>query len=189
MSNSFYSAQELATLGLKTYGKNVLISKKASIFGADQISIGDHVRIDDFCVLSGHIELGNYVHIAVSCCLFGGDAGIYMGDFTTISSRGAIYAISDDYSGEYMTNPMVPEELRNVEQIPVYINRHSIIGTGSTILCGSTLGEGTSVGAMSLVKGMLEPWYIYAGVPCKKIKPRKRAVAELAFNARSCGML
>ena len=70
--NSFYSPEELKSLGLKEYGENVLISRKCSSYGAENIRLGSHVRIDDFCVLSGKVELGNYVHIAASCLLYGG---------------------------------------------------------------------------------------------------------------------
>lgn len=50
---SFYSAGELATLGFRALGRNVRISRKASIYGASRIEIGDHVRVDDFAILSG----------------------------------------------------------------------------------------------------------------------------------------
>ena len=33
--NSFYSPEELKSLGLKEYGENVLISRKCSIYGAE----------------------------------------------------------------------------------------------------------------------------------------------------------
>ena len=62
--NSFYSRNELNEKGFAFLGKNVLISKMASIYGANKMSIGNNVRIDDFCVLSGKIDLGNYIHIA-----------------------------------------------------------------------------------------------------------------------------
>lgn len=45
---SFYSEDELKSIGLKTYGENVLISRFARIYGAKNISIGNNVRIDDF---------------------------------------------------------------------------------------------------------------------------------------------
>jgi len=70
--NSFYSTKELASLGLKRYGENVLISRKCSIYGAQSIEIGDNVRIDDFCILSGHIILGSNIHISAYVALFGG---------------------------------------------------------------------------------------------------------------------
>tara|TARA_Y100000385_G_C12735273_1_gene484476 strand:+ start:412 stop:558 length:147 start_codon:yes stop_codon:yes gene_type:complete len=48
MTNSYYSQNELKRLGLCRVGKGVLISKKASIYQASKLSIGDNVRIDDF---------------------------------------------------------------------------------------------------------------------------------------------
>ncbi len=69
------------------------------------MAINDNVRIDDFCILSGHIEIGSYIHIAAYSALYGGQAGIFMDDFLNISSRVFVYSVSDDYSGETMTNP------------------------------------------------------------------------------------
>ncbi|EAO54015.1 O-acetyltransferase (cell wall biosynthesis) [Bacillus thuringiensis serovar israelensis ATCC 35646] len=62
--NSFYSQEELKKIGFLSVGKNVLISKKASIYNPGAISIGNHVRIDDFCILSGKITIGSYSHIS-----------------------------------------------------------------------------------------------------------------------------
>lgn len=55
MKTSFYTHDELAEIGFKSCGKNVLISRKASIYSPAKIEIGDNVRIDDFCILSGVI--------------------------------------------------------------------------------------------------------------------------------------
>ena len=172
--NSFYKRNELEQIGFKNVGSNVLISKNASLYGAENISIGNNVRIDDFCILSGKIEIGSFIHISAYTGLFAGNAGIIINDFVTISSRCAIYAISDDYSGEYMANPMVPDAYRKVESIEVIFEKYSIVGTGTTILPGSIIGEGTAVGCMSLVKDKLTSYGIFAGVPCKRIGDRKK---------------
>lgn len=175
---SFYSEEELKELGLKSYGKNVLISRKCSLYGAENISLGDHVRIDDFCILSGNITIHNYVHISAYASMFAGDCSIEVGDYVAISSRNAIYAESDDYSGASMVNPMVPEECRHVESASVSIGRHVIIGTGSTVLPGVTVGEGASVGAMSLINHDIEPWTMNVGIPCRKIKERSQELLK-----------
>lgn len=177
--NSFYTTEELSSLGLKKYGTNVLISKKASIYGAKNISMGDNVRIDDFCILSGNIYIGNYVHIAAYCGLFGGEAGISMDDFSGLSSRSAIYAASDDYSGEFLTNPTVKDEYKNVVSKHVKIGRHVVIGTNSTILPGVTIGDGTSMGACSLVTKNCDEWGIYVGTPVIRIKERSKNLLKL----------
>ena len=69
--NFFYTKQEIASFGFKSVGSNVLISRKASIFSPENISIGNNVRIDDFCLLSGKIILQSYVHISAYCALYG----------------------------------------------------------------------------------------------------------------------
>ncbi|QUN12893.1 acyltransferase [Clostridium sp. C1] len=174
MSSNFYTVEELKQIGFKAIGQNVKISKKASIYSPHKIELGSNVRIDDFCILSGNIKIGNYVHISASVLLFGAIEGIEINDFCSISSRTAIYSCSDDYSGEALCNPMVKEKYRKVTNKPVILKKHVIIGTGSTILPGVILEEGVSIGTMSLVNKTLEAWYIYAGIPAKKLKKRKK---------------
>ena len=179
MINSFYSEKELCELGFHSIGKNVRISKKASFYGEKNISIGNNVRIDDFCLLSGKLCLGNNIHISAGVYMYGGEAGIVVKDFSTISSRTVIYAVNDDYSGEFMACSAVDEKYRNVTKKEVIIEKHVAIGTGCTILPGLTLGEGSAIGAMSLVKNDTKPWFIYAGIPCRQKKERSRRILEI----------
>lgn len=183
---SFYSREELQTLGLAQFGADVRISKKASIYNPGRISIGNHVRIDDFCVLSageGGIEIGDYVHVAVYC-LFIGAGKITVREFSNFSSRVSIYSSNDDYSGAHLTNPMVPEKYTGVTREDVVIGRHAIIGSGSVVLPGVQLEEGTAVGALSLVKNGCHAFGMYAGVPARLIGERKRDLLELEKQLR-----
>lgn len=91
----------------------------------------------------------------------------------------SIYSSSDDYKGEYLTNPTVPEEFTQVDHRPVVLERHVIIGSGSVILPGVTIGEGTAVGALCLVAKDLEPFGIYAGSPLKRVKAWSQRLLEL----------
>lgn len=177
---SFYTEEELQSIGFKAVGKNVLLSRKTSIYSPQNISIGDNVRIDDFCILSGHIEFGNYIHIAAACLLFGGNDGIFFEDFSGLSSKVAVYAESDDYSGQYLTNPTVPESFRHIVGGGVIIKKHAIIGSGCTILPNVVIGEGVAVGSMSLISKTLDDWGIYVGIPCKRIKNRSKDLLEKA---------
>ena len=180
----FYTQEKLEKIGFKSLGKNVLISDKVSIYSPKNISIGNNVRIDDFCVLSagdGYINIGNYIHIAVFTTIFGA-GGVEIEDFSTTSSRVAIYSITDDYSGETLTNPIIPEKYKKLTYKEVKIKKHSIIGTGSVILPGVTLDEGTSIGANSLVLKSTEPWGIYVGSPVRRIKDRKKDLLELEIE-------
>lgn len=179
MNNSFLRQDELNEIGFSHLGKDVHISRNARIYNPEKMSIGNNVRIDDFCILSGKVEISDNIHVAAYSALFGGDAGIIIGKYSNISSRVCVYAISDDYSGGSMTNPTIPDKYKNVVSKCVRIGRHVIIGSGSTILPGVYLEEGTAVGAMSLCKYSTEPWGIYAGIPARRIKDRSRKLLEL----------
>ena len=84
---TYYSEEELKLLGLKKYGSNVKISRHAIIYRPEELEVGSNVRIDDFTTISGKVTLGSYIHIAQTCGLYGGGAGITMEDFTTLSSH------------------------------------------------------------------------------------------------------
>lgn len=179
MENSFYTEEELKSIGFNSFGKNVLLSKKASIYGASNITIGSNVRIDDFCILSGRLNIGNYIHISAYTALYGGECGIVLDDFVTISARVLIYAKSDDYSGEFMSNPLLPEKYSNIKSKKIIMKKHTLIGAGSIVLPGVILQEGSSFGAMSLITKNSKPWSINVGIPFKQIKNRKKNILQL----------
>lgn len=178
--SSFYSKTELAELGLKSCGKNVLISKKCSIYSPEKISIGNNVRIDDFSVLSGDITMGSNIHISAYCALYGnGGGGVLLQDYTGLSARVIVYSAIDDFSGDYAVGPMVDDEKRNLVCGKVIIEKYVQIGAGSCIFPNVVIREGVAVGAMSLVKCSLPAWGIYAGIPAKKIKERSQRLVKL----------
>jgi galactoside O-acetyltransferase len=74
---------------------------------------------------------------------------------------------------------MVDEKYKNVFCADVIIGRHVIIGSGSVILPGVSLGDGVAIGALSMVSQNCDPFYIYAGVPAKKIKERSKNILKL----------
>ena len=176
------SSQAIERLGFAAVGENVMISDRASFYNCAGISMGSNVRIDDFCVLAagvGGINLGNFVHIAVSSTLIGAGK-ISMSDFSGLSSRVSVYSSSDDYSGATMTNPTVPHEYTGVEHADVFLGKHVIVGSGSVILPGLTLEEGVAIGALSLVNWDCKAFGIYVGNPVRRVKERKRDLLDLA---------
>lgn len=183
--NTFYSENELQKLGIKSYGKNVLIGRNAILYSPESLEIGHDVRIDDFCILSGKITLGSYIHISHFCGLYGGREGICMEDFSGLSSKVTVYGTSDDYSGESMTNPMIPAKYKpNSIEKQVLIKKHAIIGAGSILLPGVIIDAGSSVGSMSLCITSTEPWSINVGIPAKKIRNRSKEVLSLEEKFR-----
>ncbi|MGZ8173667.1 MULTISPECIES: acyltransferase [Methylobacter] len=177
---AWLSNEQMTAMGFACFGKNVLLSDKASYYNCKNIRFGNNVRIDDFCVLSagmGGIDIGNYVHIAVFSLLIGA-GNISLADFCNISSRVSIYSSNDDYSGAAMTNPTLPTVFTNVHHADVKVGCHVIIGVGSIILPGVILEEGVAIGALSLVKKDCQSFGIYVGVPAKRVGERKRDLLD-----------
>lgn len=181
--NSFATEKQLeqARKEFKYIGKNVLLSHYARYYNRKNISIGDNSRVDDFAILSageGGIEIGRYVHIACHCTLQG-QGKITMKDFSGISSRVAIYSSSDSYDGEFMTNPCVPEFVRNTKHKDVNLGKHVVIGTGSTLLPGVDLEDGCAIGAMGLVlPGYYQYNSILIGSPARFYKYRNPKIYD-----------
>ncbi len=175
--NSFYTAEEIVRLGFKSVGEKVLISKKASIYGASNISIGNNVRIDDFCILSGKISLGSHIHISAYCALYGAK-GIILKDYTGLSPRTTIFSAMDDFSGNYLIGPLHPNECTKVTGGVVKIEQFVQVGCGCVIFPNLTISEGSVVGTMSLVNKSLDSWGIYVGVPAKKVKDRDKGLLQ-----------
>jgi galactoside O-acetyltransferase len=102
-----------------------------------------------------------------------------MEDFSGLSQGVRIYGKTSDYSGNYLTNPTVPEKFTCITHGTVILKRHVIIGSGAVILPNVTIGEGSSVGALSLVTKSLDPWGVFFGCPAKRLKGRSRRLLEL----------
>jgi dTDP-4-amino-4,6-dideoxy-D-glucose acyltransferase len=182
-SPNYLTPSEVANLGLACTGVDVQISRDARLYGASRISIGNHVRIDAFTLISAgeSVTIGNYVHIAPFCSL-SGQGRIIMEDFSGLSGRVSIYTSSDDYSGRTMTNPTVPAEFKDVKNAQIHIGRHAIIGAGAVLLPGASIGEGSAVGALSLVSTRLPEWKVFTGNPLRLVGRRRRDLLDLTHH-------
>lgn len=181
----YWTESELADLGcFRAVGKNVRIAKNCTISGLENISIGDNVRIDGYTTIvadNGNLEIGNYVHIACGCCLFAG-GGITLKDYCGMSQHCCLYSKNDDFNGEGMTGPLVSKHLLRINAAPITMSKHVVLGSGCVLLPGATLMEGAAVGALSLVKGILHTWSVYAGIPAERIS--SRSIKPLALEKK-----
>lgn len=177
----YFTEQELDALGFGSLGSNVKISKTSTLYNREQIHIGDNVRIDNFCVIAmsgkARLTIGSYVQIS-AYCFMNGLENLHLENFVTLAPAVRIFTSTDDYSGECMTNAVVPEPFRRTISAAVSLRKHTIVGTASTILPGVELAEGTAVGAYSLVKSSSAPFTVIAGVPAARKKNRSRKLLE-----------
>lgn len=177
VKTSFYSDEELLSMGFRSIGKDCMISRKASLYGVSKMTFGNNVRIDDFCILSGNIILGNNIHISAYVALYGAK-GIELEDYTGISARSTIYSAMDDFSGEFLVGPIYPEEYTHVTGGKVTVRAYTQIGANVLVFPDLTIGEGCVVGAYSMVRRSIEPWGIYYGLPVKRVKDRKQGLLK-----------
>lgn len=178
----FLTKEQLDKIGFLSIGKHVFISDKASFHNASKISIGNYVRIDDFCVFSpgnGGIEIGNFVHIGCYVSLIG-EGKIKLGNFCGLSSKVAVYSSNDDFSGISMpgVKVVIPDRFRNITNKPVTFEDYTGVGTMSVILPGVTIREGAMVGALCFVRKSLKPWYIYGGNPLIPLTKRNQHMLQ-----------
>ena len=178
----YFDEHDLKDFGFRSIGRNVRISSDARVYGAERISIGDDVRIDDFVMLAagaGYITIGNACYIA-RCSNLTGTFGIEMCDYSSMAANTVIYSASDDYSGEFMTAQAIPKEFTKFVGGKVTLGRHVIVGASSVIIGGSHIGEGCSLGAATVVANRdLEPWGMYVGNPARRVKERRQDLLQL----------
>ena len=180
MSNQAYK------LKFEKIGKDVTIWPLAKIVAPEVISVGNSVIIDDFVLIMGgkKTSIGDFVHIG-SFTLINGGGEFLMEDFSGLSGGVKVYTGNEDYSGGCLTNPTVPFPYRKPIRSFVKIKKHAIVGANSIILPGVIIGEGSVVGANSLVTKDCKPWTVYGGSPAKKLKNRQREkILELEDQLR-----
>jgi acetyltransferase-like isoleucine patch superfamily enzyme len=177
----YFKSEELAEMGFKSVGENVIIAINCTLVGLENISLGNNIQIDENVFIaanSGPLDIGDYVHIGGGCHLSCA-GGVTLSDFCGLSQGVKIYSATDDYTGYSLSNATVPEKYKKVKIAPVFLGRHVIIGSGCVILPGVQIGIGSSVGALSLVTVSLKEWGVYFGAPAKRIKARSKKLLEL----------
>ena len=177
---------------LKSCGKDVFISPNAEIKRPHLVIVGSHIAIDSFVVITTQLEIGNYVHIATHCTIIGGEKSkLIMKDFSGFAAGCRLVCGSDDYSGESLINPTIPEEYLLLHHSTITMERYSTLGTNVVVHPNITIGEGSVVGSCSLVTQDLDPWGIYVGIPAKRIRDRKKEnilkYSEILMNKLKLG--
>lgn len=111
-----------------------------------------------------NVEINDDVHIAAI-------ENVDIGDNVLIASK--VY-ISDhnhgSYKGEIHDSPLTTPNSRKIYASPVKIEKNVWLGEFVCILQGVTIGEGSIIGAMSVVSKDIPPFSIAVGSPAKVVK-------------------
>ncbi|MFC7431126.1 MULTISPECIES: acyltransferase [unclassified Agrococcus] len=159
----------------------VTVFPSARIVGQEHITFGDPVLVDDFTLIVARdpMTIGHHVHIACFSSITGG-AAVTIGDYAAVSQGARILTGTDDFTGWGFGNSTVPERYRNATRAPIDIGRLCIVGANAVVLPGVTIGEGSTVGAGSVVTRDLEPWGVYVGNRRLRDRDREGVLATLA---------
>lgn len=161
---------------LKHLGEGSRVDQGVIIANPQHVSIGAHTWIDKNVIILGGkgVEIGRRVHIAQNC-LIQGAGTLKIGDYVGIASGSIIYSATDTIYGGKRIGPMIPTKHRNpVLEKPVIIEKDGFVGAMCVILPGVKIGEGSVIGAGSLVLTNIPAWKVAVGSPAKPIKDRPR---------------
>lgn len=160
------------------------------VYGDLELHIGDHVTMHGSTTLNGakvfarpRLVIGDRTHCGSS---FGVSVGeeVVIGSDVMIASHVGLFAYSShpvEAEARIKGLPASPESSR-----PIYIRDKAWICTGTMIMKGVTVGEGSIVAAGSVVTEDVPPYTIVAGNPAKVVKrlgfteDRAAALASIA---------
>lgn len=171
---------------LKKKGEDVFINENCIIKRPHLCQIGSHNAIDNGVTISTELIMGDYIHIAPFVVVIGGEKSkLILEDFSFVASGTKIVCGSEDYTGEGLVGPTIPEKYRVINYSTIKFEKFAGCGVNCTIMPGVTLAEGSILGANSLLTKNTEPWTIYVGSPAKPIKKRKKDI--IIKNAKELG--
>lgn len=159
---SYYTKNELLSIGFEQVGDDTLISKNATFYNITG-KLGNGARIDDFAVLTGNVYIGDSTHVSPFTFLSGTGGKIVMEDGSGIGSHSSIYTKSDNYQDQNR-GP------RNKICGNVYIGEHSILGAQCVVLPGVTIGDYCSIGVGCVIHEDIQEASRYISMGIKTVR-------------------
>ena len=153
-----------------TIGKNSLIGAFFNFESKQgEVIIGDNTFIHEGAKLMARtkIEIGNYVMISWDCTIM--DHTSHSTDYRDRAEDFDKLILSQSNNNHLLVDKCWDK----VNTKPVIIKDHVWIGFGSVIIKGVTIGEGSIIGAQSVVREDVPPWSIVIGNPARVVKKLK----------------
>jgi acetyltransferase-like isoleucine patch superfamily enzyme len=149
-------------------GEKVKLSNFINLYGCE---IGDDTKIGAFVEVQKHAKIGKNCKISSHTFVCEGvviEDDVFVGHGVTFINDSYPRATNGD--GRLQT-----EEDWKVE--PTLIKKGASIGSGATILCNVTVGEGAIVGAGSVVTKNVPPNAVVAGNPARLLRVLEPVIA------------
>jgi acetyltransferase-like isoleucine patch superfamily enzyme len=162
---SYLTKEALLALGFSQVGDDVKVSPLARLYAIEG-SLGNRVRIDDFAILTGQIELGDDVHVSPFCFLGGTGGRIRLEHGAGMSTHVSLFTKSDDYS-RAQAGP------RDKVCGDITLGRYTILGAQCVVLPGADIGEGCNFGVGCVVSGAIPAGRAYVSMGIKMVNVGK----------------
>jgi acetyltransferase-like isoleucine patch superfamily enzyme len=148
-------------------GKGVRIFGFTNLYGCE---IGDEVKIGTFVEIQKGVKVGKRCKISSHTFICEGvtlEDDVFIGHNVTFIND--LYPRATNEAGGLQTEA-------DWLCIPTVVKRGASIGSGSTLLCGITIGERAIVGAGSVVTKDVPPDAVVAGNPARLMKSLSKKV-------------
>lgn len=139
-------------------GKDVRVFGFVNLYGC---TIGDNSKIGAFVEIQKNADIGANCKVSSHTFICEGvtiEDDVFVGHGVTF--------INDKYPRATVEGGALQTEA-DWEVVPTRVCRGASIGSGSTLLCGVTVGEGAIVGAGSVVTKSIPPREVWAGNPAR----------------------
>jgi acetyltransferase-like isoleucine patch superfamily enzyme len=193
---------------LRRCGRGVVFGRDLVLRNTHLVSLGDHVVLDDGCVVDGRgagpagVEIGDRVILGrgvslqakIGPIVIGADSDIGMG--TVIHSQGGVeigravvMGGGCKLSGGVFQTARSPEDAAGSAMLareqtrwtkgPIRIGDKCLIGFGTMFLDGVEIGAGSIIGAGSVMHRSVPAYSVAAGVPGRVLRAREQAASPL----------
>lgn len=138
-----------------------------------RIVIGPNVVIDSFVKIkpaggNGDLVIGENTVINSGTVIYTG-GGISIGRNVAVAAGCVLAPVNHKYRAR---DRLIREQGFDTSKGGIQIGDDVWIGAGTVVLDGALLKRGSVVGSMSLVRGILEEYFVYAGNPLRLIGER-----------------
>lgn len=179
----------------KRCGKNAVICQGVLIQNPENVSVGNNVCIDKYCIIEtgrpkiekkrrntaiahqnieGELILGDDIHIAEFCMVIA-NGGISIGNNCGLSAGTKLYSISSmayDPDDRKRVVCAVPYDQAVIIAAPIVLEDNVWIGLNGIVMPGTHIGKNSFVVSNALVKGIFPENSYIAGQPAKRIRDR-----------------
>ena len=147
--------------------ENVRLADFVNLYGCE---IGDNSGIGAFVEVQKNAKIGRNVKISSHTFVC---EGVTIEDDVFVGHN--VSFINDKYPRATVSGRPQTEE--DWQCVPTLVKKGASIGTGSTILCGVTIGENAIIGAGSVVTRDVPANAVIAGTPARYIRPTDESPA------------